>query len=251
MSASAPYRRATAKDLLRWGICFVAILSLHGAVAAAMMMQPVEGDTYDEVTAIEVDFSTQAYKDAPQRDVAPGEEQMQADAAPPPMEKAEAQPEEPAPEPPLPPVEEPDVAIETAKTPEKKKEEKKEEKVEKTPNAAPPVIAASTTTAPTSAAVRTARVVSWKRKLARHLQQNKRYPREAQIKRERGSAKVHFVVSREGRIISSSIVKSSGYPALDHEALELLQRAQPLPTPPAELGGTQFAFSVPVVFELK
>jgi protein TonB len=250
MSASAPYRGATRKDLLRWGLCFVAILSLHGAVAAHMLMQPVEGDTYDEVTAIEVDFSTQAYKDAPHRDVAPGEEQMQTDAAPPPMEKAEAQPEEPAPQPPLPSVAEPDVAIETAKTPEKKEEEKKDEQ-EKTPNAAPPVIAASTTTAPTSAAVRTARVVSWKRRLARHLQRNKRYPREAQIKRERGSAKVHFVLSRDGRIISSSIVKSSGYPALDHEALALLQRAQPLPSPPAELAGTQFAFSVPVVFELK
>lgn len=267
MSAPAPYRGATRKDLLRWGLCFVAILSLHGAVAAHMLMQPVEGDTYDEVTAIEVDFSTQTYKDAPHRDVAPGEEQMQTDAAPPPVEKAEMKtevkaepvkdpqptPDEPTPQPPLPSVAEPDVALDTAAPPEQKKDEKEEkkDKEEKTPNAAPPVIAASTTTAPTSAAARTARVVSWKRRLARHLQRNKRYPREAQVKRERGSAKVHFVISREGRIISSSIVKSSGYPALDHEALALLRRAQPMPRPPAELAGTQFAFSVPVVFELK
>jgi protein TonB len=251
MSASTSYRGITRNDLLRWGICFVTILSLHGAVAAGMLMKPAEGDTYDEVASIEVDFSTEAYKDAPQRDVAPGEEQMQTDAAPPPQEKAEAKkPDEPEPQPPLPSVEEPDVALETTKTPEKKKEEEKKDE-EKTPNATPPVISSSVTTAPTSAAMRTARVVNWKRQIARHLQRSKRYPHEAQARRQHGSTKVHFVISRQGRVISSSVVASSGVAALDQEALELLQRAQPMPLPPAEVGGTEFAFSVPVVFELK
>lgn len=230
-------------------------------------MQPAEGDTIDEVTAIEVDFSTEAFKDAPHRDVAPGEEQMQTDAAPPPMEKAELKtevkvepvndplqtPDEPTAQPPLASVAEPEVALDVASPPELKKEEKEEKRdnEEKTPNAAPPVIASSTTTAPTSAAVRTASVVSWKRKIARHLQRNKRYPAEAQVKHQHGSAKVHFVINRQGRVISRYIVASSGVPSLDQEALDLLQRAQPIPLPPAGVDGSEFGFSVPVVFDLQ
>lgn len=251
MSTSTPYRSATRFDLLRWGICFVTILSLHGAVAAALLMTPAEGDTFDTSTSIEVDFTTDSFRDAEVRDVAPGEEQMQTDEAPPPMEKAELKAEvKPEPEPPLPQVAEPDVAMETPPEQKKEEEEKKDEK-EKTPNASPPVVAASSTTAPTAAAARKAMLVSWKRRLALHLQRNKRYPQEAQARREAGTAKVSFVVDRQGRVVSSSIVKGSGSQALDRETLELLQRAQPLPTPPADVGGTQFAFSVPILFELK
>ena len=86
----AHYRDIAKRDLLRWGTCFVAILSLHGAVAAALLSAPQpEGDTLDAVTAIDVDFTTESFKDAQARDIAPGEEQQQTDAAPPPMEKAE------------------------------------------------------------------------------------------------------------------------------------------------------------------
>ena len=251
MSAERPYRGVTHRDLLRWTICFVAMLSLHGAVAAALLRAPAEeGDTYDTTTAIEVDFTTESFKEAIARDVAPGEEQMQTDEAPPPQEKAEQKTEEkPEPEPPLPQVAEPDVALETP--PEQKKEEEKKDEKEKTPNASPPLVAASATTAPTAAASRKAEMVSWKRRLALHLQRNKRYPREAQVRREAGTARVSFVVDRHGHIVSSKIVKGSGSQALDHETLELLQRAQPLPTPPSDIGGAQFAFTVPILFELK
>ena len=252
MSMPKPYRGMSRYDLLRWGICFVAILSLHGAVAAALLKAPAdEGDTYDTTTAIEVDFTTESFHDAVARDVAPGEEQMQTDEAPPPQEKAEVKTEkEPQPEPPLPQVAEPDVALEIPPEQKKQEEEKKEEK-EKTPNAAPPLVAASATTAPTAAAARKAMLVSWKRRLALHLQRCKRYPHEAQVRRESGVAKVAFVVDRQGHVISSSIVKGSGSRALDQETLDLLQRAQPLPTPPSDISGAQFALSVPILFELK
>jgi protein TonB len=266
MSGSAPYRHTSGRDLLRWTISFVAILSLHGGVAAALLMKPVEGDTFDTTVAVDVDFTTESFKDSEARDIAPGEEQMQTDAAPPPMEKAELKaeakvepvkdplptPDEPTPLPPLPAMEEPEVALDTvAPKEQKKEEEKKEDDAEKVPNAAPPVVAASATTAPTASAARTALLVSWKRRLALHLQRNKRYPPEAHAKREYGVAKVSFVVDRQGNIVSSTIAKSSGSDALDRETLALLQRAQPLPTPPPDVGGAQFAFSVPILFELK
>jgi protein TonB len=265
MSAAA-YRGTSRKDLLRWAICFVAILGLHGAVAAALLLKPPEGDTFDTSTSVDVDFTTESFKDAQARDVAPGEEQTQTDAAPPPMEKAELKaeakvepvkdplptPDEPLPLPPLPAMEEPEVALDTAAPKEQKKEEeKKEDDAEKVPNAAPPLVAASATTAPTASAARTAMLVSWKRKLALHLQRNKRYPTDAHAKREHGIAKVSFVVDRQGHVLSSAIVKGSGSDALDRETLALLQRAQPLPVPPADVSGAQFAFSVPILFELK
>ena len=266
MSACSAFRATTGRDLLRWSICFVAILSLHGAVAAALLMKPVEGDTFDSTIAVDVDFTTESIRDAQARDIAPGEEQMQTDAAPPPMEKAELKaeakvepvkeplpaPDEPTPLPPLPAIAEPEVALDTvAPKEQKKEEEKKEDEAETLPNAAPPVVAASATTAPTASAARTAQMVSWKRRLALHLQRNKRYPPEAHTKREHGIVKVSFVVDRQGHIMSSTIAKSSGSNALDRETLALLQRAQPLPTPPSDVGGSQFAFSVPILFELK
>ena len=266
MSACSAFRVTTGRDLLRWSICFVAILSLHGAVAAALLMKPVEGDTFDSTIAVDVDFTTESIRDAQARDIAPGEEQMQTDAAPPPMEKAELKaeakvepvkeplpaPDEPTPLPPLPAMAEPEVALDTvAPKEQKKEEEKKEDEAETLPNAAPPVVAASATTAPTASAARTALMVSWKRRLALHLQRNKRYPPEAHTKREHGIVKVSFVVDRQGHIMSSTIAKSSGSNALDRETLALLQRAQPLPTPPSDVGGSQFAFSVPILFELK
>jgi len=229
-------------------------------------MKPVEGDTFDSTIAVDVDFTTESIRDAQARDVAPGEEQIQTDAAPPPMEKAELKaeakvepvkeplraPDEPTPLPPLPAIAEPEVALDTvAPKEQKKEEEKKEDEAETLPNAAPPVVAASATTAPTASAARTALMVSWKRRLALHLQRNKRYPPEAHTKREHGIVKVSFVVDRQGHIMSSTIAKSSGSNALDRETLALLQRAQPLPTPPSDVGGSQFAFSVPILFELK
>ena len=250
MSMPRRYRNMTRNELLRWGTCFVAMLSLHGAVAGALLMTPEEGDTFDTVTAIEVDFTTESFRDAEARDVAPGEEQMQTDEAPPPQEKAEVKTEKvPEPEPPLPQVAEPDVALET--TPEKKQEEEKKEEKEKTPNATPPLVAASATTAPTAAASRKAQIVSWKRKLALHLQRSKRYPHEAQKRHETGTSRVSFVVDRQGHVISSRIVKGSGSDALDRETLDLLQRAQPLPKPPNDVGGTQFAFTMPILFEFR
>ncbi|ETR76604.1 translocase [Afipia sp. P52-10] len=265
MSVPFSYGHFTKQELLRWSVCFATMLALHGGIAAALLTTQTEGDVLDTVSAVEVDFTTESFKDAQARDIAPGEEQMQTDVAPPPMEKAELKSEaetepvkdeqpkqdEPVPTPPLPAVENPDVALATAAPTEKKTEDDKKDEAEKTPNAAPPLVSASTTTAPTAAAVRTGSVLSWKRKLAMHLQRNKRYPAAAQARREHGIAKVSFVVDRTGHVISSNVVKSSGSAALDRETLDLLQRAQPLPTPPADVPGTQFAFSVPVRFDLK
>jgi protein TonB len=248
MTAPVSYGSITRKEALRWSACFAAMLLLHGGIAAALLTKHDEGDVLDTVTAVEVEFTSESFKDAQARDVAPGEEQMQTDVAPPPMEKTEEKSETETPTPPLPAVENPDVALQTEP---ETREEKKEDEAEKNPNAAPPLVSASTTTAPTAAAVRSASAVSWKRRIALHLQRNKRYPAAAQARREHGIARVSFLIDRLGRIVSSTLVESSGSTTLDRETLDLLQRAQPLPTPPTDVAGSQFAFTVPVRFDLK
>ena len=249
MSMPVNYGSVTKKEALRWSVCFAAVLLLHGGIAAALLTRPQdEGDVLDSVNSVEVEFTSEAFKEAMARDVAPGEEQMQTDVAPPPMEKAEQKSETETPTPPVPQVENPEVALQVEP---EKKEEKKEDEKEKNPNAAPPLVSASTTTAPTAAAVRSASAVSWKRKIALHLQRNKRYPAAAQAKREHGIARVAFLVDRLGRVVSSTLIQSSGSTALDRETLDLLQRAQPFPVPPAAVAGVQFGFNVPVSFDLK
>ena len=249
MTPPLDYGSVTKREVLRWSICFAAMLALHGGIAAALLTRQEEGDVLDSVTSVEVDFTSEAFRDTQARDVPAGEEQMQTDVAPPPMEKAELKSETEVPTPPLPAVENPEVALQTV--PEQQREEKKEDEAEKNPNVAPPLVSASTTSAPTAASVRTASAVSWKRRIGLHLQRNKRYPAAAQARREHGIARVAFLVDRTGRVISSSVVQSSGSAALDRETLDLLQRAQPLPVPPPDVPGGPFSFSVPVRFDLQ
>lgn len=62
------------------------------------------------------------------------------------------------------------------------------------------------------------------------------------------TAKVGFVVARDGRIVSKSIEASSGVPAVDREALAMLDRAQPFPPMPQAMDGKDVAFSLPLRF---
>ena len=62
---------------------------------------------------------------------------------------------------------------------------------------------------------------------------------------------VAFAIDRAGHVIDSRVIQSSGYAALDQEAIATLQRAQPFPPPPEGLAGEKFEFTVPVKFTVK
>jgi protein TonB len=51
-------------------------------------------------------------------------------------------------------------------------------------------------------------------------------------------------------VLSARIEKSSGVESLDQETLALIQRAQPLPKPPAEMPGNPIELVVPIEFSL-
>jgi protein TonB len=92
---------------------------------------------------------------------------------------------------------------------------------------------------------------TWKGLLLRHLERHKRYPNDAQRRRHEGTPYVHFVMSRDGRVLSARIERPSGTASLDQEGLELLQRAQPLPPLPSDQPGETITLVVPIQFFLR
>ncbi|CNF21285.1 energy transducer TonB [Yersinia kristensenii] len=76
---------------------------------------------------------------------------------------------------------------------------------------------------------------SWQSEVLAHLSRYKRYPREALRYRLEGISHVRFVVDHQGKVLTAELLTSSGAKILDREAMTLISRAQPLPSPPAEL----------------
>lgn len=183
--------------------------------------------------------------------------------APPPEQLEEPQPPEPEPEPPkvepepmLEPKKEAKVALPQEETPppDKPKEEPKE-KPEEQADTPPDVlqeddVAAAPERGAPAPVVNSNRVPNWQNQLLLKLNEAKRYPARARRYRQEGIAYLRFTMDRNGQVLEKSIDQSSGYRLLDREALALLERAQPLPKPPAEKSGETIEFVVPVEFFL-
>jgi protein TonB len=87
---------------------------------------------------------------------------------------------------------------------------------------------------------------NWKSQVIGILERNKRYPPEAQARREHGTSNLAFSLNRQGRVTSAHIAGSSGSSALDAETLSLVHRVQPFPPPPPEIGGAQISLVVAI-----
>lgn len=64
--------------------------------------------------------------------------------------------------------------------------------------------------------------------------------------RLRGTVLLAFTVSRDGTVIRSDIVRSSGEELLDRAVLDGLAAAAPFPPPPTAIGDAALSFTVPV-----
>jgi protein TonB len=82
------------------------------------------------------------------------------------------------------------------------------------------------------------------------LEQHKVYPGRAVARRLEGVVALRFVMDRRGQVIDYVIERSSGHRLLDHAAETLLERAQPLPTMPDEIGEASLTIVVPISFVL-
>jgi TonB family protein len=88
--------------------------------------------------------------------------------------------------------------------------------------------------------------VTWEKELAAHFNKYKRYPSDRRALS--AQVTVSFVLDRLGHILSSRIVRGSGDPAFDDAAIDMLQRANPVPPPPPLVADDGLTFSLPVIF---
>jgi protein TonB len=281
MIALAPEEIA---DLRRWAICGAVIVLAHGAVAARMVTWTDPIEPAERAAAIVIEFAPVPVAPATQHaDIPPGPEQVMSDASPSrptdslkdtieekveqkvearleqkAEEKLETKPME-EPPPAVAPAPDPEVAVPPPAPQEVKQETPKRQElrapapVTTAPQAIPDQVAALPA-APTQGQLvpnNSNAVPTWKTQIVALLERNKRYPEAAQSRREQGIAQVFFSLDRQGRVISSRVVRSSGASALDEEALALLRRAQPFPAPPRELQGEHIDLTVPIRFNLK
>ncbi len=89
---------------------------------------------------------------------------------------------------------------------------------------------------------------TWESRILAQLERHKHYPLEAQRQHEEDTVAVRFSVDRRGRVLSAQIERSAGYALLDEEALSLIHRVSPLPSPPKEVTGDPIELVVPVEF---
>ncbi len=92
---------------------------------------------------------------------------------------------------------------------------------------------------------------SWHSLLLAHLERHKHYPAIARQRRQQGVVEVQFNMDRAGKVLASAVTGSSGFVLLDRSALEMVNRAQPLPPPPAEISGKVLTIAVPVEFSFR
>ncbi|WP_219114812.1 energy transducer TonB [Janthinobacterium sp. UMAB-56] len=93
---------------------------------------------------------------------------------------------------------------------------------------------------------------NWQSRVLAHLARFKRYPGDARQRKRAGAAWVRFQLDRDGQLLAAELITSSGTVLLDREALQVLERAQPLPVPPdSVLHQGTVTVTLPVSFKLE
>jgi protein TonB len=235
------------RDLQRWLICGAIVLFAHGGLAAAIGQWKDPIVPGDPSGAIVLQLApVEAAPDTQLTDVAPGPEQVQAEATPEQqVEKVEEKVEEK-----IEPAPNPEVVIEQPKPePPKPKETRPPAPATTAPPRAPKTRVAAVPTAPVEAPPNDRNsnaLADWKTRVVGLLERNKRYPSAANG--EKGVAQVEFRITRQGNVVSTRIVKSSGSAPLDQETLDLVRRVQPFPPPPPEMPGATVGLMLPMNF---
>jgi protein TonB len=240
------------RGLYRWLISGAVVLLAHGSLAAAVVQwhETVEADEPSGAIVINLAPMPVAPTEVP-TELPPGPEQIEAQAAPtkPVEEQQELQPE-------LAPAPDPEVVL--AEKPPKQEPLPTAVSQPPAPATTAPQVPQAAVAALAAAPMQSIPVItnsnaipSWKRQVVVMLERNKRYPALARTHHEQGTAQLAFTLDREGHVVASRIVKSSGSPTLDKESLDLLQRAQPFPPAPPELPGAQISLTVPIRFNIR
>ncbi|MBI1182052.1 MAG: TonB family protein [Alphaproteobacteria bacterium] len=116
--------------------------------------------------------------------------------------------------------------------------------------ASPPVAAAAPPPRAPLPGTKTARQDYFSR-LRVWLERHKRYPRHARTRRQQGTALVWFSMDRHGRVLDCRLQESSGFSELDEAAIDMVERAAPLPPFPKEITDASLELVVPADFSLR
>jgi len=228
-------------------------VGLHGVVIGACFFRLAFSTRLPTASAIAIDFATEAAAPpAPKREVAPGPDQVKTPKVKPlPTPQVKKLPFDPPPETKADDVK-PDVAFA------KKSQDDVKPDVQKQPPApdtsrqvALDVKADKKLEAPLTGGVNNGSTKPedlWAARVGAKLQRLKHYPFASARLHEEDTVMVHFVIDRNGRVLSSEVVQSRGFQRLDEEATDLLRRASPLPKPPPEVQGDTIERTVPVEF---
>lgn len=256
----APLPTLAPRPVLSWGIATALVVACALALLLWASWQPVAAAPANPAASVMLVFAAQAMSPQTQQAAAVGARQSAASSAARPLKSAVREETLPV----LARAAAPDIVA-----------AQKEEKAAASPSAQPGIDAAkedavpaqaSSSTAPAPAAVHApqaapfnsetpstdAAPASWQSQVLSHLARFKRYPGDARQRKRAGAAWVRFRLDRDGKLLSSELVTSSGTVLLDREALQVLQRAQPLPVPPASVlhQGT-VSVTLPVSFKLE
>lgn len=233
-----------------WAASVTVVLGLHaGALVAAVLWQPHDEPALPPAGAMMIELAplaaapappSQQPPDIPQTAARPPEKAIVEKPKPPPVKKAEVALPKPKPQ-----------TVAQARIEAPPAETVSEKTAAPAAVEAPPAPAAATPAPGASSAPSGNAVPTWQGTLRAHLERHKRYPAAAQFRRQQGVSVVRFVMDREGKVLSARLERASGYGLLDDEALALLERAQPLPPPPAEMTGERIELVAPVQFFLK
>jgi len=247
---------------IRWTFAAIVAIALHATAALPLLYPRVENDA-DPAGAIAVELApiTAASALTP-TDVPPGPLMLKEAPAAETREQTKAKVAEevlrvaPAPLAPEPSLQVPDpqpekkAEVDDKAAPEQKSQIALSEPMTTAPPPAEAKISDAAVAPVGLSAIAVKAQVAWQKSFVAHINRYKRYPAEAEAHKMTGIVTVVFMLDRRGQVLSSRVMHSSGSAVLDEEAVDLLRRAAPLPTPPQDVPPEGIHLSIPIRFHM-